>query len=51
MSLSLCEAGCMAVLIAGQQERPVALIKLVATALCLYDLNDFFLLAQMTLES
>lgn len=41
----------MAVLIAGQCERPAALVKLVATALCLDDFDDFFLLARMTLES
>jgi hypothetical protein len=39
----------MAGLIAGQGEMPVALVEVVATAL--YDLNDFLLLARLTLES
>lgn len=41
----------MAVLIADQHTRLAALVEVVATALCLYDLNDFFLLARLTLES
>jgi hypothetical protein len=43
MSLSLCEVVCMPGLIADRGEKSVALVELVVTAYCLYDLIDVYL--------
>lgn len=50
MSSLLCGVGDMAGLIADQYGMLAALVQVVATALCSYDLNDFFLLAQLHLN-